>query len=51
MGVSPPEHSEWHTRYFPEPCQRRVVPIAGQFLPQEAPAAVIEALQELRRPP
>ncbi len=49
-GVSPPEGSQNHTRFFSGPYQRRVVPIAGHFLPQEAPAAVIEALSELGQP-
>jgi pimeloyl-ACP methyl ester carboxylesterase len=49
-GVSLPESSEAHARFFTGPYQRRVVPIAGHFLPQEAPAAVIEALSELPKP-
>ena len=49
-GVSPPQSSEQHARFFTGPYQRRVVPVAGHFLPQEAPGAVIEALSELRRP-
>ena len=48
-GVSPPQSSEAHARFFTGPYQRRVVPVAGHFLPQEAPAAVIEALSELRK--
>ncbi len=50
-GISPPESSEAHARFFTGPYQRRVVPVAGHFLPQEAPAAVIEALQELSPAP
>ena len=49
-GVSLPESSEAHARFFTGPYQRRVVPVAGHFLPQEAPAALIEALSELPRP-
>jgi pimeloyl-ACP methyl ester carboxylesterase len=49
-GVSPPQSSEAHTRFFTGPYQRRVIPVAGHFLPQEAPAALIEALSELPRP-
>jgi pimeloyl-ACP methyl ester carboxylesterase len=49
-GVSPPQSSEGHARFFTGPYQRRVVPVAGHFLPQEAPAALIEALSELPRP-
>ena len=48
-GVSLPESSEAHARFFTGPYQRRVVPVAGHFLPQEAPAALIEALSELHR--
>jgi pimeloyl-ACP methyl ester carboxylesterase len=50
-GVSLPESSEAHARFFTGPYQRRVVPVAGHFLPQEAPAAIVDALQELRSPP
>ena len=50
-GVSLPESSAGHRRFFTGPYQRRVVPVAGHFLPQEAPAAVIEALHELRPVP
>jgi len=46
-GVSPPQGSEGHARFFAGPYQRRVVPVAGHFLPQEAPVAVVEALSEL----
>src|SRR6516162_2094593 len=46
-GVSPPQSSEGHARFFTGPYQRRVVPVAGHFLPQEAPAEVVEALSEL----
>ena len=45
-GVSPPQGSEGHARFFSGPYQRRVVPVAGHFLPQEAPVAVVEALSE-----
>jgi pimeloyl-ACP methyl ester carboxylesterase len=46
-GVSLPDSSEAHARFFTGPYQRRVVPVAGHFLPHEAPAAVVEALLEL----
>jgi pimeloyl-ACP methyl ester carboxylesterase len=49
-GVSRRQSSEGHARFFTGPYQRRVVPVAGHFLPQEAPAAVIEALSELPKP-
>jgi pimeloyl-ACP methyl ester carboxylesterase len=46
-GVSPPRSSERHDRFFTGPYQRRVVPIAGHFLPREAPEAVVQAVREL----
>jgi pimeloyl-ACP methyl ester carboxylesterase len=49
-GVSLPESSAGHAPSFTGPYQRRVVPVAGHFLPQEAPGAVIEALSELPNP-
>ena len=49
-GVSLPESSEAHARFFTGPYQRRLIPVAGHFLPQEAPGAVIDALLELRQP-
>jgi pimeloyl-ACP methyl ester carboxylesterase len=48
-GVSLPQSSEGRRHLFSGRYQRRVVPVAGHFLPQEAPGAVIEALSELRR--
>jgi pimeloyl-ACP methyl ester carboxylesterase len=48
-GVSLPQSSEAHACCFTGPYQRRVVPVAGHFLPQETPAAVVDALSELRR--
>jgi len=50
-GVSPPQSSDGHARFFTGLYQRRVVPIAGHFLPQEAPGAVVDALRELRPAP
>jgi len=49
-GVSAPESSQGHARFFSGPYQRRVIPVAGHFLPEEAPAAVVEAVMELHRP-
>jgi pimeloyl-ACP methyl ester carboxylesterase len=49
-GVSAPQSPDGHRQFFSGPYQRRVVPVAGHFLPQEAPGAVIEALSELRHP-
>jgi pimeloyl-ACP methyl ester carboxylesterase len=48
-GVSLPQSSEGHRHFFTGPYQRRVVPVAGHFLPQEAPVTVVEALSELRK--
>jgi pimeloyl-ACP methyl ester carboxylesterase len=46
-GVSPPQSSEGHKRFFTGPYQRRVVPVTGHFLPREAPEAVMQAVREL----
>lgn len=46
-GVSPPEDSEGHARFFTGPYRRSVVALAGHFLPQEAPDAVLVALGDL----
>ena len=46
-GVSPPEQSEGHARFFTGPYERRVVPVAGHFLPREAPEAMVEAITRL----
>jgi pimeloyl-ACP methyl ester carboxylesterase len=43
-GVHPPDETESHARYFSGPYERRVVPVAGHFLPREAPAAFAEAI-------
>jgi pimeloyl-ACP methyl ester carboxylesterase len=45
--VTAPETSEAHGRHFTDLRRRTVVPVAGHFLPEEAPAAVVEALIEL----
>lgn len=46
-GVTPPENSASHGRFFTDLRRRTVVPTAGHFLPREAPDAVVEALVEL----
>jgi len=46
-GVTPPENTESHGRYFTDLRRRTVVPKAGHFLAQEAPDAVVDALIEL----
>jgi pimeloyl-ACP methyl ester carboxylesterase len=46
-GVDPPANSESHGRHFAGPYQRRIVPLAGHFLPREAPDPVVAGLVEL----
>jgi pimeloyl-ACP methyl ester carboxylesterase len=46
-GVSPPEDADRHARHFAGPYQRRVIPVAGHFLPREAPEVVVRAISEL----
>jgi pimeloyl-ACP methyl ester carboxylesterase len=46
-AVAPPEQSEAHGRFFTGPYRREVVPVAGHFLPREAPEAVARAVREL----
>lgn len=36
-GIGPPKQSEQHARFFSGPYQRRVIPVAGHYLPAEAP--------------
>jgi pimeloyl-ACP methyl ester carboxylesterase len=46
-GVDRPENSAADAGHFTGPYRRAVVPVAGHFLPQEAPEAVTEAIREL----
>ncbi len=46
-GVDPPANSEGHARRFTRLLRREIVPVAGHFLPREAPEAVVAALREL----
>ena len=46
-GVSPPSASAPHQRFFTGPYERRLVPIVGHNLPQEAPREFAEAIREL----
>ena len=46
-GVGPPENSENHARHFTARYERRVIPVAGHFLPNETPDAVVQAVRDL----
>lgn len=46
-GVSPPGDIEREARHFAGPYQNRAIPVAGHFLPREAPEAVVRAICEL----
>jgi pimeloyl-ACP methyl ester carboxylesterase len=46
-GVGPATQSENAARHFSGSYRREVIPIAGHFLPREAPAAVVAAVREL----
>ncbi len=46
-GVGPAANSESHARHFTGSYRREIVPIAGHFLPREAPDAVVAAVRQL----
>ena len=46
-GVNAPGASATQARYFTGPYQRRLLPVVGHNVPQEAPMAVASALLEL----
>jgi pimeloyl-ACP methyl ester carboxylesterase len=46
-GIGPPQQSEQHARFFTGPYERRVIPVAGHYLPAEAPREFAGALLEL----
>jgi pimeloyl-ACP methyl ester carboxylesterase len=46
-GVGPADGSESHARHFTGPYRRETIPVAGHFLPREAPDAVAAAIREL----
>jgi pimeloyl-ACP methyl ester carboxylesterase len=48
-GVGPPENSQQNARHFTSRYERRVIPVAGHFLPNEKPEAVVQAIRELMR--
>lgn len=47
-GVGPLEQSEQAWRQFTHRYERRIIPVAGHFLPHEAPEAVARAVLDLR---
>jgi pimeloyl-ACP methyl ester carboxylesterase len=46
-GVSPPRPDDWAAQHFTGTYERRLIPGAGHNLPQEKPAAVIDAARAL----
>jgi pimeloyl-ACP methyl ester carboxylesterase len=46
-GVGPPEDSEQDAGHFTARYERRVIPVAGHFLPRETPEAVVRAVRDL----
>lgn len=46
-GVGPVASSANHARHFTHSYERRVIPVAGHFLPNEAPEAVAQAVADL----
>ena len=50
-GVHPAEETESHSRLFSGRYERRVIPVAGHFLPREAPAAFAAAIGDVAPTP
>lgn len=48
-GVMPPAPHDPARRHFTSAYERRVIPLAGHFLPRETPDAVVEAIRTLVR--
>lgn len=48
-GVGPAAGSETAHRHFTHRYERRVIPVAGHFLPNEAPEAFTQAIRDLAR--
>jgi pimeloyl-ACP methyl ester carboxylesterase len=46
-GATPPPAGDPDADRFTGPYARRLIPVAGHFLPRETPEAVVQALQEL----
>ena len=52
--VRPTASARWrarrrHAKHFTNSYERRVIPVAGHFLPNEAPEAVVQAIVDLAR--
>ena len=48
-GVGPVDSSAGHAAFFTHSYERRVIPVAGHFLPNEAPDSIIQAVMDLGR--
>ncbi len=48
-GVGPAATSEGARKHFTHRYERRVIPVAGHFLPNEAPEAFVQAVRDLMR--
>jgi pimeloyl-ACP methyl ester carboxylesterase len=46
-GVGPEASSAGHAKHFSNSYERRVIPVAGHFLPNEAPEAIVQAIVDL----
>jgi pimeloyl-ACP methyl ester carboxylesterase len=46
-GVGPPPLSDTAAQHFTRRYERRLIPLAGHFVPREAPSAVLEAIHDL----
>ena len=46
-GVGPVEASAGHARFFTGPYERRVIPLVGHNVPQEAPGEFARAILDL----
>ena len=46
-GVTPPDPADTDARHFTGLYRRRLIPVAGHFLPRETPEAVIAAIRDL----
>ena len=46
-GVGPGAGSAEHARHFTHSYERRGIPVAGHFLPNEAPEAIVQAICDL----